>query len=154
MKAWVRGALLAGLATCAHAQEMASGQWESKTTISVNGKPIAIPDAQGRTRQALVDRNCLAAKDAGDIRTALERSMTANMPGCHVSRWDYAAGMLKATLTCDASAPGGAGSVNISGPVSARQYDLTGNGHFQHPQMGPMTSGFRYQGRYVGACKS
>lgn len=154
MKAWVHGALLAGLATCAHAQEMTPGQWESTTTITVNGKPIAIPDAQGRARQALVDRHCLAAKDAGDIRTTLEQSMMANMPGCHVSRWNYAAGVLRATLTCDASAPGGSGSVNISGPVSSERYDLTGNGRFQHPQMGPMASGFRYQGRYVGACKA
>lgn len=154
MKAWVGGALLAGLVVCAHAQEMTPGQWESTTTMSLNGKPIAIPDAHGRTRQAIIDRNCLAARDAGDIRTALERSMTANMPGCRVSRWNYTLGTLKATLTCDAGAPSGSGSVDVSGPVSPRQYDLTGNGRFQHPQMGPMTSGFRYQGRYVGACKS
>lgn len=32
------------------------------------------------------------------------------MPGCRVSRWNYTLG----TLTCDASAPGGAGTVDIS----------------------------------------
>ena len=41
-----------------------------------------------------------------------------------------------------------------SGPLTPTSYNISGNGQYQHPQFGPMKSGFHYQGRYLGACKS
>nr|CUV14033.1 conserved protein of unknown function [Ralstonia solanacearum] len=154
MKPWVSGALLAGLALCAHAQEVKPGLWEGKASYTANGQPFVIQDEHGRPKSTLVSKRCLAGKDAGDVRTMMERDLLKDMPGCRLSRWGYALGMLKVTVSCDASARGGAATLEGSGPLSADRYDISGEGRGQNPQFGPMHLGFRYQGRYVGACKS
>ncbi|KHK57262.1 hypothetical protein PI87_08525 [Ralstonia sp. A12] len=154
MKSWLSGALLAGLAIGAHAQEVKPGLWEDKTSYTVNGKPLVLPDERGRQISTIVSKGCLASKDAGDVRTLMERNMLKDMPGCKLSRWDYAGGTLKVTVSCSDSARGGAGTLEGSGPLSADRYDISGTGRSQHPQLGPMNIGFRYQGRYMGACKS
>ena len=141
MKSWLSGALLAGLAVCVHAQEVKPGLWEDKASY-------------GRQISTIVTKGCLASKDAGDVRAKMERNMLKEMPGCQLSRWDYAGGTLKVTVSCSDSARGGAGTLEGSGPLTADRYDISGTGRAQHPQYGPMTLGFRYQGRYVGACKS
>ncbi len=154
MKSWLSGALLAGLAVCVHAQEVKPGLWEDKASYTVNGKPVVLPDEHGRQISTIVTKGCLASKDAGDVRAKMERNMLKEMPGCQLSRWDYAGGTLKVTVSCSDSARGGAGTLEGSGPLTADRYDISGTGRAQHPQYGPMTLGFRYQGRYVGVCKS
>ncbi|NMV42138.1 DUF3617 domain-containing protein [Ralstonia insidiosa] len=154
MKSWLSSALLTGLAVCAYAQEVTPGQWEDKTSYTVNGKPLAIPDEHGRQVSVHTSTGCLASKDAGDVRATMERNMARDMPGCRLTQWNYVAGTLKVKVNCDAGAQGGTGTLEGSGPLSANRYDISGTGRSQHPQFGPMTIGFRYQGRYVGACKS
>lgn len=154
MKRWLGGTLLTGLALCAHAQALKPGLWEDKTSYTVNGQPYVIPDAHGRPASTLVTTGCLASKDAGDARTRVEQSLLKDMPGCRLTRWDHAGGTLKVKITCDASAPGGAGTLEGSGALSASHYDVSGTGRGQNPQFGPMLLGFRYQGRHLGACKS
>ncbi|WP_296226843.1 DUF3617 domain-containing protein [Ralstonia sp. UBA689] len=154
MKLWLSCAALAGLAISAHAQEVKPGLWEDKASYTVNAKPLVIPDERGRQSSTIVSKNCLASKDAGDARALMERNMLKDMPGCRLSRWDYTLGMLKVTVSCDDSARGGSGTLEGSGPLTASHYDISGTGHGQNPQVGPMTLGFRYQGRYLGACKS
>jgi len=154
MKPWWSGALLLGAAICAQAQEVKPGLWEDKASYVVNGKPMLVPDAHGRPVPTIVTTGCLASKDAGDARARMEQSMLKDMPGCRLSRWDYAGGTLKVKVTCDGGAQGGAGTLEGSGPLSADHYDIAGTGRSQHPQMGAITIGFRYQGRLLGACKS
>ncbi|MHA6820335.1 DUF3617 domain-containing protein [Ralstonia pseudosolanacearum] len=154
MKPWLSGAVLASLALCAHAQEVKPGLWEGKASYTANGQPVVIQDEHGRPKSTVVSKRCLAGKDAGDVRAMMERNLFKDMPGCRLSRWDYALGTLKVTVSCDDSARGGAGTLEGSGPLSADRYDIAGAGRGQNPQFGPMNLGFRYQGRYVGACKS
>ncbi|AXV78395.1 MULTISPECIES: DUF3617 domain-containing protein [Ralstonia solanacearum species complex] len=154
MKLWWSGMLLAGLAVGAQAQEMTPGLWEGQTSFSVNGKPVAIPDEQGRQRASVTHTDCLTPKDAADVRSAFERSFARDMPGCRITRWSHVLGTLKVAVSCDGTHTGGVGTMEASGPLSATRFDISGASRFQHPQFGPMTSGFRYQGRYLGACKS
>lgn len=154
MKLWLSSAMLAGLAICAHAQEVKPGLWEDKASYTVNGKPLVVPDEHGRPSSTLVSKGCLASKDAGNVRAVMERNMLKDMPGCRLSRWDYALGTLKVTVSCDDSARGGSGTLEGSGPLTDSHYDISGTGRGQNPQVGPMTLGFRYQGRHLGACKS
>jgi hypothetical protein len=154
MKPWLPGVLLCSIAICAHAQEVKPGLWEDKVSYTVNGKPVVIPDEHGRPSSTIVSTGCLASKDAGDARTRMERSMLKDMRGCRLTRWDYAGGNLKVKIKCDGTAQGGAGTLEGSGPLSADRYDISGTGRSQHPQLGPMTLGFHYQGRHLGACKA
>jgi len=154
MKPWLSGALLCTLAICAHAQEVKPGLWEDKASYSLNGQPLVIPDEHGRPLSTFVSKGCLASTDASSVRTVMERNMRKDMPGCHLTRWDYGLGMLKIAVSCDATARSGPGTLEGSGPVTSDRYDVSGTGHSQNPQLGPVTIGFRYQGRHLGACKS
>jgi len=153
MKLWWSGVLLAGLAMSAQAQEVKPGLWESTTSVTLNGKPFPHVDEQGRQVPNRPERGCVGANDAGNIRDRIERNMLKDMHGCAVTRWNYALGTLKVSMSCE-DPQGGKGSLDASGPLTATSFDITGSGHYQHPQYGPMTSGFHYQGRYLGACKS
>ncbi len=154
MKLWWSGMVLAGLAACVQAQELTPGLWAGQVSFSVNGKPVAVPDEQGRSRTSVMHTDCLAAKDTADVRSAFERSFARDMPGCRITRWSHTLGTLKVAVSCDGTHTGGAGTMEASGPLSSTRFDISGTSHVQHPQFGPMTSGFRYQGRYLGACKS
>jgi hypothetical protein len=121
--------------------------------VTLNGKPFPHVDEQGRQVPNRPERGCVSANDAGNIRDRIERNMLKDMHGCAVTRWNYALGTLKVSMSCE-DPQGGKGSLDASGPLTATSFDITGSGHYQHPQYGPMTSGFHYQGRYLGACKS
>lgn len=153
MKLWWSGVLLAGLAMSTQAQEVKPGLWESTTSVTLNGKPFPHVDEQGRQVPNRPERGCVSANDAGNIRDRIERNMLKDMHGCAVTRWNYALGTLKVSMSCE-DPQGGKGTLDASGPLTATSFDITGSGHYQHPQYGPMTSGFHYQGRYLGACKS
>ncbi|AXW16262.1 DUF3617 domain-containing protein [Ralstonia pseudosolanacearum] len=154
MKWWWSGMVLAGLAVGAQAQEMTPGQWEGQMSFSINGKPVSMPDEQGRQHASVTHTDCIAPKDAADVRAAFERSFVRDMPGCRITRWSHTLGTLKVAVSCDATHTGGPGTMEASGPLSATRFDIAGTSRVQHPQFGPVTSGFRYQGRYLGACKS
>ncbi|CAJ0808058.1 hypothetical protein LMG19083_04650 [Ralstonia psammae] len=156
MKLWCGGVLLAGLAGLtlgAHAQEVTPGLWESTTSVTLNGKPLPHFDDQGRQVASRPERGCLNANDAGDVRAMFERSIRRDQQGCKLTRWNYTLGTLKVTLSCE-DPQGGKGVLEASGPLTPTSYNISGNGQYQHPQFGPMKSGFHYQGRYLGACKS
>lgn len=154
MKSGFCGALLCAIAVGAHAQEVKPGLWEDKASYTLNGKPLVLSDEHGRPISTFVSKGCLASADAGNVRAVMERNMLKDMPGCHLTRWDYAPGTLKVRVSCDATARSGPGTLEGSGPVTADRHDVSGTGHSQNPQLGPVTVGFRDQGRHLGACKS
>ncbi|WP_426398891.1 DUF3617 domain-containing protein [Ralstonia sp. R-29] len=156
MKLWCSGVLLAALAALslgAYAQEVTPGLWESTTSLTLNGKPLPHVDEQGRQVPSRPERGCLSANDASDIRATFERNIRRDHGSCSLTRWNYAVGTLKVSLSCT-DPQGGKGVLEASGPLTPTTFNITGNGQYQHPQYGPMKSGFHYQGRYLGACKS
>ncbi|MBC7371435.1 MAG: DUF3617 family protein [Bdellovibrionaceae bacterium] len=136
--------LLLGMVLCfpflANAQTITAGLWKANTELSVNG--IALPN--------IPVEDCISTKEAKDIRKYLQENLMPET-SCKITNWDYAKPMLKASLSCDGKQ--GKSQGKLSGKVTEKSFDITGNLSGEHVLMGSVDIAIKYKGDYQKDCK-
>jgi hypothetical protein len=128
------------LGPVAWGQTISAGLWKARTEVTVNSLPLP----------AIPVEDCISQKEAKDIRHYLEENLMPET-SCKITKWDFKAPDLKASLNCDGKQGTSKGS--LSGKVTEKSFDIAGTMTGQHVVLGTVELAIKYNGHYVKACK-
>lgn len=126
------------VSSLSQAQTLQAGQWQSKTTLHLNGIPL--PPHEGG--------ECITGSEAKNIKEAIAKELKKS--DCTLEKWNLKGEKLTASLSCKKKELEAKGT--IKGKVTAKSYDLTGDAEGTYMQI-PSQATLKLTGNWTGDCK-
>lgn len=126
------------ISSLSQAQNLQAGNWETKSSLSLNGIPL--PPHEGG--------ECITSAEAKNIKEAITKELKKS--DCTLEKWNLKGENLTAALSCKKKELEAKGT--IKGKVTAKNYDLTGDAEGTYMQI-PSQATLKLTGQWTGSCK-
>lgn len=125
------------LSSFASAQKLEAGQWQTKSTLHLNGIPL--PAHEGG--------ECISKEQTKNIKESIVKELKKT--DCTLDKWSLKGENLEASLTCKKENLEAKGK--LKGTVTAKKYDLTGDASGTYMQI-PSQATLKLTGEWTGVC--